>query len=260
MKKLNLSKAVKSAKHALAKRSPEILVGIGIAGMVTTVVLAVKATPKAIVLMEQKKEELNEDELHPIEVVKTAWKCYIPTVAVGCASIACIVGASTVHARRNAALATACSLSQSALNEYRGKVIETFGEKKEQSVRDAVAKEKISQNPVTNKEVFITKRGDMLCYDSISGRYFRSDIETLRRAENTLNRQLINDVYVSLNEFYYEIGLTGTKIGYDLGWNLYDGGNGMVELYFSSQLTEDNTPCLVVDYNISPKYDYAHNL
>ena len=133
MKKLDLSKAVKNAKLTVAKKSPEILVGIGIAGMVTTVVLAVKATPKAIVLMEQKKEELKEDKLSPVEVVKAAWKCYIPAAVIGCASITCVVGASTVHARRNAALATAYSLSQSALREYRGKVIETFGEKKEQT-------------------------------------------------------------------------------------------------------------------------------
>ena len=82
----------------------------------------------------------------------------------------------------------------------------------------------------------------------------------LRKAENSLNRMLINDVYVSLNEFYYEIGLPPTKIGDDLGWNLYDGGSSMVELYFSSQLTADDTPCLVIDYNIAPKYDYTHNL
>ncbi len=260
MKKLDLSKAVKNAKLTVAKKSPEILVGIGIAGMVTTVVLAVKATPKAIVLMEQKKEELKEDKLSPVEVVKAAWKCYIPAAVIGCASITCVIGASTVHARRNAALATAYSLSQSALREYRGKVIETFGEKKEQTVRDAVAKEKISQNPIVNKEIFLTKRGDTLCYDSLSGRYFKSDADMLRKAENTLNRLLINDVYVSLNEFYYEIGLPPTKIGDDLGWNLYDGGCGMIELYFSSHLTADDTPCLVIDYNIAPKYDYAHNL
>lgn len=260
MKKPDLSKAAKKAKITLAKKSPEILVGIGIAGMVTTVVLAVKATPKAVTLMEQKKEELKEDKLPPVEVVKAAWKCYIPAAAVGCASIACVVVASTVHARRNAALATAYSLSQSALKEYRGKVIETFGGKKEKEVRDAVAKEKITRNPIVSKEVFLTKRGDTLCFDSLSGRYFKSDADTLRRAENSLNRMLINDVYVSLNEFYYEIGLPSTKIGDDLGWNLYDGGNGMIELYFSSHLTADDTPCLVIDYNIAPKYDYAHNL
>ena len=131
MKKFDFAKAVNSAKAAISKHSPEILVGVGIAGMLTTVVLAVKATPKALTLIEEKKEEQEVDELTPVETIKATWKCYIPAAVTCVASTACIIGASAVNAKRNAALATAYTLSETALKEYKAKVVETIGEKKE---------------------------------------------------------------------------------------------------------------------------------
>ena len=253
MNKPNLSKIAKSVRMTISKHSPEILTGIGIAGMVTTTVMAVKATPKAIILIEERKNNDDVAKLTFIETVKTAWTCYIPAAVTGGLSIACLVGASSVNVRRNAALATAYTLSESALKEYQGKVIETIGEKKEQSVRDAVAKDRIDRNPVSSREVIITERGNTLCYDVISGRYFKSDIDKLKKAENELNRQMRDEMYISLNEFYYEIGLNPTSIGDDLGWNI---DHGYIELNFSSQLADEGTPCLVIDYRVAPRYEY----
>lgn len=248
-----LAAAMRSVKAAMKKHSPEILTGIGIAGMITTTVMAVKATPKAIKLIEQKKKEEKTDKLSPVDTVKTAGICYIPAAVIGAVSIGCLVGASSVNARRNAALSAAFTLSESALKEYQNKVVETIGEKKEQTVRDAVAKDKIDKNPVTNQEVIITEKGNTLCYDAISGRYFKSDIDKLRKAENNLNRQMRDEMYISLNDFYREIGLNDISIGNDLGWNI---DKGYIELDFSSQLTEDGTPCLVVEYKVVPQYNY----
>lgn len=253
MNKPNLSKIAKSIRTVISKYSPEILTGIGIAGMVTTTVMAVKVTPKAIILIEERKNNDDVDKLTFIETVKTTWTCYIPAAVTGGLSIACLVGASSVNVRRNAALATAYTLSESALKEYQEKVIETIGEKKEQSVRDAVAKDRIDRNPVSSREVIITERGNTLCHDRISGRYFKSDIDKLKKAENELNRQMRDEIYISLNEFYYEIGLNSISIGDDLGWNI---DHGYIELNFSSQLADDGTPCLVIDYQVTPKYDY----
>lgn len=251
---MNLSKVTTNLGKKLKKRSPEILTGIGIAGMIATTIMAVQATPKALILIEEKKEELSVEELPVAEMVKTTWHCYIPTAVTGALSIACIVGASSVNARRNAALATAYTLSETAMREYKDKVIETIGEKKEQAVRDAIAKDKIEKNPVSKNEIVITKKGDTLCYDSISGRYFKSDIEKLRGAVNELNRQLLNEGSVSLNDFYYEIGLDNIKVGDDLGWDTRQ--DTLIELDFSSQLASDGTPCLVLDFAIAPTYDY----
>ncbi|HQJ90395.1 MAG TPA: DUF6353 family protein [Paludibacteraceae bacterium] len=253
MGKLNLSNIAKGVRTAMKKHSPEILTGIGIAGMITTTVMAVRATPKALILIEDKKIENDTDKLTPVETIKATWTCYIPAAITGGLSIICLIGASSVNARRNAALATAYTLSESALKEYQEKVIETIGEKKEQTVRDAIAKERIDKNPVSSREVIITEKGNTLCYDAISGRYFKSDIDKLKKAENELNRRMRDEMYISLNEFYYEIGLNPIKIGDDLGWNI---DHGYIELNFSSQLSDDGNPCLVIDYQVAPRYEY----
>lgn len=253
MNKPNLSSISKGIRTAVTKHSPEILTGIGITGMITTTVLAVRATPKALILIEERKDEANVDKLTPVETVKAAWTCYIPAAITGGLSIICLIGASSVNARRNAALATAYTLSESALKEYQEKVVEQIGEKKEQAVRDAIAKDKLEQDPVTNREVIITEKGDTLCYDALSGRYFKSDIDKIKKAVNEINKNLLGDDYISLNDFYYELGLDNTKLGDELGWNVND---GLIDLNFSSQLASDGTPCLVINYQVAPKYDY----
>lgn len=249
MQKNNLAKFALNLKNGAVKHSPEILMGIGIAGMITTTVMAVKATPKAITLLEDGAL----DEKKPVDVIKITWKCYIPAIITGAISVTCLIGASSVNLRRNAALATAYTLSESTLREYQKKMVETIGEKKEQAVRDAVAKERIEKSPVEKTEVFITAKGNNLCFDTVSGRYFKSDIEKLKQTINELNRQMMNDMYISLNDFYYEIGLDPIKIGADIGWNIDD---GYIDLRFSSQLASDGTPCLVIDYGVAPRYDF----
>ena len=253
MNKPNVQKLIKDVRHTMKKHSPEILTGIGIAGMITTTVMAVRATPKALMLIEERKIDERIEELSPMETVRTTWTCYVPSALVGISSICCLIGASSVNFRRNAALATAYTLSESALKDYQEKVIETIGDKKEQGVRDAVAKERLERVPVSTKEIIITQNGNTLCFDAISGRYFKSDIDIIKKAVNELNRTMLDEMYISLNDLYYELGLGNIPLGDDLGWNVND---GFIDLGFSSQLAEDGTPCLVIDYSVAPKYDY----
>ena len=254
MGKGNISKIINEIQKAVIKHSPEILTGLGIAGMITTTVLAVKATHKALDLINDRKDELETEKLPPIEAVKTAWKCYIPAAVTCATSTACLIGASSVHLKRNAALATAYKLSESAISEYKDAVIDKIGEKKEQTIRDKIAEEKMKKNPVSSSEVFITEKGNTLCYDTISGRYFKSDIDRIKRAENAINKQLLDEMYVSLNDLYDELDLDHTKLGDELGWKIDD---GLVELYFSSQLADDGTPCVVMDFTRAPKYNFS---
>lgn len=254
MGKTTLATITKDVRKFASKRSPEILTGIGIAGMITTTILAVRATPKALELIEEQKEEESVDELSSFEVVKVAWKPYIPAMVTCVVSTACLIGASSVNTKRNAALATAYKLSETALSEYRDKVVETIGEKKERIVRDKVAEERVKKNPVSKNEVIITGNGKTLCFDPISGRYFMCSIETIKKAENTLNKQMLHDIsgYVSLNEFYDELGLDHTSVGNDLGWNT----NQLIDIDFSSQLNDNGEPSVVLDYLVAPKCDY----
>lgn len=264
MNKPNLSQITKSVRATLTEHSPEILTGIGIASMVTTTILAVGATPTALTILDEAAAEkegrtrtrLAINDLPKIfpakEVFLLTWKCYVPAAVTFATGVGCLIGASSVNVRRNAALATAYTLSETALKEYKEKVIETIGEKKEQAVRDSIAKDHIEKNPVGKNEIIVTGKGSTRCYDCISGRYFESDIDKLRKAENELNRQILVDMYASLNDFYDLIGLSPIAMGEDLGWNI----DKQPELYFSAQLSDDEEPCLVVNYSVAPRYEY----
>lgn len=258
MDKINFKGLIKTTEDFVAKRSPEILTGIGIAGMVTTTILAVKATPKALRLIEEEQSGYDEngvcgEPLTKPEIIKLCWKCYIPAAITCTASIACLVGASSVNFKRNAALATAYKLSETALSEYKDAVIETIGEKKEQIVKDKMSEKKLKEEPVTKNQVILTEKGNTLCYDYHSGRYFKSDIDTIKKAVNEINSSMIRDDYASLNEFYDEIGLPHTEVGGSLGWNIND---GLLEVYFSSKIADDGTPCIVMSYETQPKHGY----
>jgi len=255
MNKFDISKIIKSVQMFTSKRSPEILTGIGIAGMVTTTILAVRATPKALYLIDEEyvnHPRTDDSDLSTKEIIKVTWKCYAPVAILGCTSIACLIGATSVNLRRNAAIATAYTLSETALREYQEKVIETIGEKKEQVVRDVIAQDKINKNPVSDKEIIITEKGNTLCYDSVSGRYFKSDIDLLKRAENEINKRLRTEMYISLNDFYYEIGLNRCTTGDLLGWSIE---SCEMDIRFSSNIADDGTPCLVVSYEVKPRFD-----
>ena len=260
MNKQTLSKFAKDVQTSLSKHSPEILMGIGIAGMITTTVLAVKATPKALKLIEIRKDELEVETLTPVETVKTTWKCYVPAVITGATSIACLIGSHSVHARRNAALATAYKLSESAFSEYRDKALETIGEKKEKVIRDKVSEEQIKNNPVSKSDIIVTGKGGTLCFDPLSSRYFYSDLEKIHRAANKLNYDINTnpfDTGVTVNDFYSEIGLPGTATGDGLGWNLH---TGLIKIYPSAQMVEEGEehegePCIVLNFENPPQYD-----
>lgn len=252
---MNLQKMPKDAFKLLKKHSPAILTGVGIVGFFTTVVTAVQATPKALKLIEERKKELELEKLSAVETVKTTWKCYIPSAITAAASTACIVGASSTAAKRNAALVTAYTITETAAKEYRNKVVETIGEKKEETIRDSIAKDKIEKNPVSKQEVIRTGNGSTKCYDPWNDRYFESDPETIRSVINDLNYQMLNEQTVTLNDFYYLVGLSGSKTGEIMGWNIDD--DGQIQIHFSAQLDDKNEPCLVVDFINPPSASYS---
>ena len=252
MTKQTIIEALKSAQKSMKKHSPEILTGIGIAGMIATTVSAVRATPKALQLIDAREIKENR-RLSNKEIVATTWKCYVPAAVTGVLSTACLVGASSANLRRNTALATAYSISETALKEYKEKAVEVVGEKKEQAIRDAVAKETLTKHPLGEREVIITGGGDILCFDPLTNRYFKSDRDRLMRAMNELNKRMRDEMRVSLNDFYDEIGLSEAEVGEHLGWDI-DNGKGYIDLDFSTQLADDGTPCLVGGHNHPPIY------
>ena len=268
--RINVKPLVHACKVGLTKNAPTILTITGITAMASSTYWAVKATPKALALKEKAEVDKNKKAgtfkgdkvndwvpLTKVEIVQTCWRCYAPAFITGVLGAACLVGANSMNLRKNAALAAAYALSETNFKEYREKTLEEVGEKKEEKIRNAVAEEKITKNPVDVSKVLETGNGDTLCYDAICGRYFKSSIEKLKSALNELNLELVQDGYVSLNQYYDLIGLPDGMLGDDLGWSLNE-RHSTVQLDLSAQLTKDEkqTPCMVVSFKYGPIYNY----
>lgn len=233
----------------LAKESPSILTGLSVAGVFTTAILSINATPKALILIETEKRETGNTTLTKLEIVKIVWKCYIPPALVAFITAACIIGANSINHRRNAALASIYTITENALREYQKKVIDVIGENKEEKIRDEIAQDRLDNDPLCRKEVIVTGRGETLFYDALSGRYFKSDMESIRRLQNDFNWSILNhEMYKPLNDFYEHLGLEGTEVGRIMGWTI-DSGN--LDIKFSAKIA-DGQPCIVLDYKTFP--------
>lgn len=249
----NINGIIKSVGAAASKHAPELLTAFGIANMLTGLVLAVRATPKAVDIIRAEEEEKGKALTKP-EVVAVAWKPYIPTAVFCTVAVICFIGANAVNKNRCAALTAAYTLSETALREYTEEVKEAVGEKKEQEIHTKVVQKKIDKVPVNENDIIITGEERTLCYDAFAGRYFYSDRIKIDKAVNELNRMILNDDFASLNDFYDLVGLESTKMGDMLGWS---GRNAVsVNARYSSHLASDGRPCLAVSFNVAPKYEY----
>lgn len=246
---MDTSAIFNNAVKTVKANSPEILTALGISGLIGTAYLAAKAAWKANDVVAD--DILDHKAAHPgvpysrtrKESVKLVWKLYIPAAGSGILTIACIVGASKANGKRTAAAVTAYSLTERAFSEYRDKVVEQIGKGKEQKIRDEVAQDRVSN--LSSKEVIITSGGNVLCCELYTHRYFRSDMESLRKAQNDLNALIVSEMYVTLDEFYDIVGIPHTSVSDKLGWT----SEKLLELIFSTVMSEEGEPCLAFDYN-----------
>lgn len=253
---MDLRLLARRAERFVVDNSPSILSGLAVAGTVSTVLLTGRATFKAAELIRQ-IENLrfpNEPEaiLEPREKVELVWTLYIPPAVTLSLTVVSIIFANRMGNRRAAALAAAYSLLERGYEEYRAKIVEKLGDKKELAIQDELVRERVDRDPRSSREVILVGHGEVLCRDSQSGRYFSSDVETIRRAANDINARIIHDSYASLTDFYDLIGLTRTSTSDELGWSL----DRMLEIRFSSTLTEENKPCLSVEFRVAPVRNY----
>ena len=241
---MNIGAIVSRARKAAADNTPTILTAIGVTGTIATAVLAHKAGFKAAQILSEESPHLE-----PKEKLEKTWKLYIPAVTTGVVTVTCIVTANRVSNRRAAALATAYSVSQEAFREYKDKVFEKIGEKKEQAIRDEIVQEKINKNPLGS---VVLAGNDVLCYDAYSGRPFNSNLEEIRAAVNDINWQILNDNYASLTDFWEKIGLSRTTDSDEIGWNT----DTKFEVQYSAALSDDGKPVLCIEFHTVPVRSY----
>lgn len=262
MKLTKLKEAANVVTLFASEHRTSLMIGGGIAGMVIAGITAVRVTPKASMLLEERRcskhdAYLENTEANPQLTIKdyiqVTWKYYLPPIALATVSAGAIIFAHKVDRKENAALAAAYAISESRLKEYSEKVLETVGEKKEKEVRNAIDKDRVNNNQPVDGEIISTGQGDTLCMDAWNGRYFYSDIEVLRRAAVDLSRAVLNDETVTLNDFYDRIDLPQTKNGDFFAWEI-GSHHEMIELSFSSQLDFKKRPVLVMDFKFAPTY------
>jgi len=253
----SISEIAKRAGKLVSNNSPAILTATAVTGVVTTTILAAKASFEAADILAM-EEELRPDEFitmleeDRLGKAKLVWKCYIPTAVAGASTIAACIASQHISSRRNAALLSVATISENALKQYQAKVVEQMGANKEQKVRDAVAEDQVKANPPKSTEVVITGPGDMLCYESMTGRYFKSNPNAIEKAAIEVNQHILQNQYADMNMFNNLLGLETTGYGYEVGWNLDE----LVEIQFSSILAEDKTPVLSIGYTHMPKTKY----
>lgn len=245
---------VEKTKPFFKKHGTTILTGVGAAGVVATAVSAAKATPKAMRLLEQAKEEKGE-ELTKTEKFKVAAPAYIPTAIIGASTIACIVGSHILDKRKQAALISAYTLLDSSYKEYQEKVKETFGEEAEEKIKHEIAKEKYDENPL-NKEFEET---NIFFYEHRND-FFELELEDVQEAEYQLNRMFALRGHVSLNDFYDLLNLPRTPAGDVLGWSIYAGesayGYQWIDFFHVKDTMDDGTVFYRIDTPYGPTADY----
>ena len=248
----------KAIRPWVVKNEPEILMSLGLAGMIFATVYSIKATVDATHAVDKIKAERNVEKLPAKDIIKNVWKYYIPSAVSTVISIPCIIAGNRVSSTRNAALAAAYTLSETALQEYQEKTKEIVRDKKENEIREEIAKDKVKKT-YENSTVILTGDGDSLFYEPLSGRYFKSNWNRILKAANELNADAIggSDI-IRLSDWFDSLGLDQTDISDRMGWSIYKhGSSGLVSVDITSCLTPDNVPCGAIRYNNEPEYlDY----
>lgn len=241
---MNFSNLIKRSESFVTNNSSTILTSVGVVGTVATAVLTGKATLKC-------HDILVDEDASTTDKVKEVWKDYIPPVTVGTLTVASIIMANRLETRKAAALAAAYGISEKAFTEYKDKVVEKLGENKERAVRDEIAQDQV--NRAESKEVIIIGSGNVLCFDTYTGRYFESSVETIKRAQNTVNQYILDHMYASLSHFYDEIDIAPVDFSDHIGWK----SDNLIDISFSTVMAPDQRPCIAMSFATPPIPDYT---
>lgn len=250
----NIKQVAIATRRGMVKHAPTILTVFSIIALVGTIREASKDGIKAHRALKHYATDIQStvEELTIKEKFLVTWRCYIPTIIMGSITTGLIIGSNTINVKRQAALAAMYTLADNSLREYQGKAVEILGEKAHKKVKQGLKEEALAKSDKTREtELPEAKRGTHLVYDMTSGRYFRSSVENIRRAENLTHKEINTDGYADLNQFYYHLGLPAIKIGDNLGWNF----EKPIDLDLSTDLVKDE-PCIVIDFINSPTFSF----
>jgi hypothetical protein len=217
--------------------------------------MAVKATPKAIKLIEHAEEEKGE-KLTTGEKVQVAGPVYIPSILIGASTLACIFGANALNQKKQAALMSAYALLDNSYKEYKNKVKELYGEEAESEVIKGIAKDKYDERDISVSD------NNQLFFDYYSGQYFESTMEEVIAAEYAVNRTISLTGECSLSLYYEALDIPSVEHGDYLGWSA--GGLQMMawsdwlDFEHEKVILEDGLECCIIKMSVEPMYECGY--
>ena len=281
----------------LKKHSPEILMTVGVIGVVASGVMACKATLKVQDIVDDAKQKIDmihevsadpemsdkyseEDSKKDMAIVYTQTavkmlKLYGPSVALGVASLGCMIGSNRILNKRNVALAAAYTAVDKSFKEYRGRVIDRFGKQLDKELKYGIKAQEIEEVSVDEKGKETVKKNtvevmDPNCYSQYSIVFddgntgWDPDPELTKyfliQQQNWANERLKARGHLFLNEVYDMLGVKRTKAGAQVGW-VYDEKNNTGDNYIDFGIFDINKPkacdfvnglekVIILDFNV----------
>lgn len=232
----------KIRKEAI-RNLPTILTIMGGVGTVAAVGMSSHSAIKAKQVLEEAGDDISKADKALIYI-----KEYAPVALMTTASLVCIFGSNHVHKQRFAGLAGMYILREASTKEYKDKVEEILGAKKAQQIKDDILQNKVITNPPNEKNTYVpilpeSIEGLSLWYDEMTGRYFYSSAERIRRAELDATKMLHKNGFVTMNDVYELLETIPTmQIGDDFVWSIKNGDDEVV-IEIGSTLTDSQKPC-----------------
>jgi hypothetical protein len=246
---VTLKTILRTAEKFVVDNSPGILTGLAVTGTITTAVLTGKAMFNVGMDLNA-SDYLVGAKYDKKQLVKTYWKDFVPAAVSGVATVTCIIAANHIGTRRTAAIAAAFKLSEQLTEEYKERVIKTLGAQKEEKMRSELVGERMARSG--DAETIIIVGSESVFYDELSGRFFKNEMEKVRRAVNDINHKVNNYFHASLSDFYQEIGLEPTKFSDGVGWNTDE----LLEVRYTATMMKDGRPAISMDFKTSPISGY----
>lgn len=241
-------------QYFLKKNSSLIMTVVASSGVIVTTILAVKATPKALELLNEAEEEKG-DELTTIEKIKYGWKPFIFCGVSALSTITCILSIEYLNTKKQASLISAYTLIDNAFNQYRDNIRQLYSEEADQLALQEIVRAKY--DPET--EAFPSE-GEELFFDYQGMRFFVSTFTNVMQAECKFKEALMVRGYACINEYYDYLGVPKIDYGYQLGWSDIESCDpyNVKELDFTYEPTivGGSIKCFIINTNIPASFDY----
>ena len=264
----NLKQNTSNVTSWAGKHKSGICLWLSLASLVTTVICVADEAPKAKEALEKRKKEREEQEIEltkPAEIwdnTKTIAPIIWPAALSFVATAGFEIAGHNADAKTIASLEVVAESMRRKTAYYRRAAIEEFGDKADKRIMERANKDIIEDEKKKNikhkqvpEEVICANPALALVYDVQTGRYFNASQADIQKAENELNRRVYQEMWVSINDFYYELGIKGIKLGDQLGWNADNPPR--FDCTFDTCISEDGRPCLVLTYDIDTRYKYG---